>query len=85
MSGAVETSVFFSHLSKFEAAGSMAVILLCPVGMEGHEATDASYPAKPCPAEAGRPLAITPSATELLLQQHKNQNIPLRNLLVSLI
>lgn len=39
-------------------------------------------PAKPCPDEAGRALAISPSATELQLQQHKNQNIPLRNLLV---
>lgn len=47
-----ESRVVFSHLSKFEAAGGVAVIPLCPVGMEGHEATAVSSSESCMPSKA---------------------------------
>jgi len=48
----METRLFFSHLSKFEAPGSMAAIRLCPVEVEGLEAMAVSSSESHPPSKA---------------------------------
>lgn len=78
----METGLFFSHPSKFEAAGSVAPIPLCTVGVAGCEGMAVCQQLNVPSTQQSRALlkqeVISPHVTQ-------DQNIPLRNLLESLV